>query len=212
MLYYVKILSVKYLLFLFGFTILLYLNNYYSVYSHIPNNNNNNIAMQEIIDQHDKIKIQFAYEPEKMNINTLTNLKFSILNLTTNEHIKNFLARIVVTEGLEVFKFDGIMVSNGDFSVNHSFVNYGTHQVIVRVNTNSSITLASFDVIIPSYQSSLSSPILTDSIKSNLDSDKSTQNFITYLIIGVGVAISVGMTIILMSILKKKNNSSTYIG
>lgn len=203
MLYYVKILSVKYLLFLFGFTILLYLNNYYSVYSHIPNNNNN-IAMQEIIDQHDKIKIQFAYEPEKMNINTLTNLKFSILNLTTNEHIKNFLARIVVTEGLEVFKFDGIMVSNGDFSVNHSFVNYGTHQVIVRVNTNSSITLASFDVIIPSYQSSLSSPILTDSIKSNLDSDKSTQNFITYLIIGVGVAISVGMTIILMSILKKK--------
>lgn len=211
MLYYVKILSVKYLLFLFGFTILLYFNNYYSVYSHIPNNNNN-IAMQEIIDQHDKIKIQFAYEPEKMNINTLTNLKFSILNLTTNEHIKNFLARIVVTEGLEVFKFDGIMVSNGDFSVNHSFVNYGTHQVIVRVNTNSSITLASFDVIIPSYQSSLSSPILTDSIKSNLDSDKSTQNFTTYLIIGVGVAISVGMTIILMSILKKKNNSSTYIG
>lgn len=204
MLYYVKILSVKYLLFLFGFTILLYFNNYYSVYSHIPNNNNNNIAIQELIDQHDKIKIQFAYEPEKMNINTLTNLKFSILNLTTNEHIKNFLARIVVTEGLEVFKFDGIMVSNGDFSVNHSFVNYGTHQVIVRVNTNSSITLASFDVIIPSYQSSLSSPILTDSIKSNLDSDKSTQNFTTYLIIGVGVAISVGMTIILMSILKKK--------
>lgn len=203
MLYYVKILSVKYLLFLFGFTILLYFNNYYSVYSHIPNNNNN-IAMQEIIDQHDKIKIQFAYEPEKMNINTLTNLKFSILNLTTNEHIKNFLARIVVTEGLEVFKFDGIMVSNGDFSVNHSFVNYGTHQVIVRVNTNSSITLASFDVIIPSYQASISSPILTDSVKSNLDSDKSTQNFITYLIIGVGVAISVGMTIILMSILKKK--------
>ena len=202
MLYYVKILSVKYLLFLFGFTILLYLNNYYSVYSHIPNNNNN-IAMQEIIDQHDKIKIQFAYEPEKININTLTNLKFSILNLTTNEHIKNFLARIVVTEGIEVFKFDGIMVSNGDFSVNHSFVNYGTHQVIVRVNTNSSITLASFDVIIPSYQSSLSS-ILTDSVKSNLDSDKSTQNFITYLIIGVGVSISVGMTIILMSILKKK--------
>jgi hypothetical protein len=160
--------------------------------------------MQEIIDQHDKIKIQFAYEPEKININTLTNLKFSILNLTTNEHIKNFLARIVVTEGLEVFKFDGIMVSNGDFSVNHSFVNYGTHQVIVRVNTNSSITLASFDVIIPSYQSSLSSPILTDSVKSNLDSDKSTQNFITYLIIGVGIAVSVGMTIILMSILKKK--------
>jgi len=201
MLYYVKIPCVKYLLFLFGFTIFLYLNNYYTVYSHIPNNN---IVKQEIVDHHDKIKVQFAYDQEKIKINTLTDLKFSVLNSTTEEHIKNFLARVVVTEGSEVFRFDNLKVNDGDFSVKHSFANYGTHQVILRINTNSSITLASFDVIIPSYQSSLSSPILTDSVKSNLDSDKSTQNFITYLIIGVGVAISVGMTIILMSILKKK--------
>ena len=95
-------------------------------------------------------------------------------------------------------------MNDGDFSVKHSFANYGTHQVIVRVNTNSSITLASFDVIIPSYQSSLSSPILTDSVKSNLDSDKSSQSFTTYIIIGVGLAVSIGMTIILLSILRKK--------
>ena len=160
--------------------------------------------MQEIIDQHDKIKVQFGYEPEKININTLTNLKFSILNSTTNEHIKNFLARVVVTEGSEVFRFDNITVNDGDFSVKHSFANYGTHQVILRVDTNSSITPASFDVIIPSYQSSSSSPFLTDSVKSNLDNDKKSQSFTTYLIIGVGVAVSIGMTIILLSILKKK--------
>ena len=199
--YYVKIRSVKCLLFLFGFTIFLYLNNYYTVYSHIPNNY---IAIQEIVDQRDKIKVQFGYDQEKIKINTLTDLKFSVLNSTTEEHIKNFFARVIVTEGSEVFGFDNIKVNDGDFSVKHSFANYGTHQVILRINTNSSITLASFDVIIPSYQASISSPILTDSVKSNLDSDKSTQNFITYLIIGVGVAISVGMTIILMSILKKK--------
>ena len=93
--YYVKIPRVKYLLFLFGFTILLYLNNCYPVYSHIPNNNN--FAMQEIIDRHDKIKIQFGYEPENIKINTLADLQFSILNLKTNAHIKNFLARVVVT-------------------------------------------------------------------------------------------------------------------
>ena len=197
--YYVQIPKVQYLLYFFGFTIFLYLNNYYTVYSHIPNNN---IVKQEIVDQYDKIKVQFAYDQEKIKINTLTDLKFSVLNSTTEEHIKNFLARIVVTEGSEVFRFDNIKVNDGDFSVKHSFANYGTHQVILRVDTNSSITSASFDVIIPSSQSS-SSPFPMGSVKSNLDNDKNTQNFTTILIIGVGLAISIGMTIILLSILKK---------
>ena len=188
--------------FLFGFTMFLYLNNYYTVYSHIPNNN---IVMQEIIDQHDKIKVQFGYDRENININTLTNLKFSVLNLTTEEHNKNFLARVVVTDGLEVFRFDNITVSDGDFSIKHSFANYGTHQVILRADTNSSITSASFDVAIPSSQSSKSSStFLMDSDKSNLDSDKSSQSFTTFIIIGVGLVVSIGMTIILLSILRKK--------
>ncbi|MGZ5511342.1 MAG: hypothetical protein ACXWFC_12850 [Nitrososphaeraceae archaeon] len=188
------------MVYFFGFIIFLYLNNYYTVYSHIPNNN---IVKQEIVDQYDKIKVQFAYDQEKIKINTLTDLKFSVLNSTTEEHIKNFLARIVVTEGSEVFRFDNIKVNDGDFSVKHSFANYGTHQVILRVDTNSSITSASFDVIIPSSQSSSSSPFPMGSVKSNLDNDKNTQNFTTFLIIGVGLAISIGMTIIILSILKK---------
>ena len=197
------------MLFLFGFTIFLYLNNYYTVYSHIPNNY---IVKQEIVDQHDKIKVQFGYDQEKIKINTLADLKFSVLNSTTEEHIKNFFARVVVTEGSEIFGFDTIKVNDGDFSVKHSFANYGTHQVILRVDTNSSITPAAFDIIIPSYQSSPSSPFLVDSDKSKLDKDNtSTKSFTTYLIIGVGIAISIGMTIILLSILRKKNNSSINI-
>ncbi len=202
-LYYRKLSKVQYLLFFFGITIFLYLNNYLTVYSHISNNNNN-IVIQEIMDQDDKIKVQFGYEPEKININTLTNLKFSVLNSTTNEHIKNFIARVVVTEGSELFRFDNITVNDGDFSVKHSFANYGTHQVFLRVDTNSSITPVTFDVIIPSYQSSSSSPFLMDSFKSDVDNDNESTSFATYLIIGVGVAISIGMTIILLSILKKK--------
>ncbi|HSF00007.1 MAG TPA: hypothetical protein VLA48_03835 [Nitrososphaeraceae archaeon] len=155
------------------------------------------------MDQDNKIKVQFAYEPEKININTLANLKFSVLNSTTNEHIKNFIARVVVTEGSELFRFDNITVNDGDFSVKHSFANYGTHQVFLRVDTNSSITPVAFDVIIPSYQSS-SSPFLADSVKSNVDNDNKSTSFTTYLILGVGVAVSIGMTIILLSILKKK--------
>lgn len=190
------------MLFFFGITIFLYLNNYSTIYSHIPNNNKT--VLQEILDQQDNIKVQFAYEPENIKINTLTDLKFSVLNLKTNEHIKNLLARVVVTEGSEVFRFNNIKVSDGDFSVKHSFANYGSHQVILRVDTNASITPAVFEVMIPSYQSS-SSPFIMDSVKSNVDSDnKSRQSFTTYLIIGIGVAISIGITIILLSILKKK--------
>lgn len=199
---YRKISKIQYLLYFFGITIFLYLNNYSTVYSHIPNNNNNQIALQEILDQHDNIKVQFAYEPENIKINTLTDLKFSVLNLKTDEHIKNFLARVVVTEGSELFRFDNITVNDGDFSVKHSFANYGTHQVFLRVDTNSSITPVTFDVIIPSYQSS--SPFFMNSVKSNVDNDNKSTSFATYLIIGVGVAVSIGMTIILLSILKKK--------
>jgi hypothetical protein len=193
----------KYLLFFFGFTLFLYLNNSNLTYSHIPTNNQ--IAIQEIIDQHNNIKVQFAYDQDKIKINTLTDLKFSVLNLKTEEHIKNFLARVVVTEGSELFGFDNITVNNGDFSVNHSFANYGSHQVILRVDTNSSIIPASFNVMIPSNQLTPSSPFLVNSDKSYLDKDNTnTKSFTTYLTIGIGVAVSIGMTIILLSILKKK--------
>ena len=193
----------KYLLFFFGFTLFLYLNNSNLTYSHIPTNNQ--IAIQEIIDQPNNIKVQFAYDQDKIKINTLTDLKFSVLNLKTEEHIKNFLARVVVTEGSELFGFDNITVNNGDFSVNHSFANYGSHQVILRVDTNSSIIPASFNVMIPSNQLTPSSPFLVNSDKSNLDKDNTnTKSFTTYLTIGIGVAVSIGMTIILLSILKKK--------
>ena len=191
---------IQYLLFFFGFTLFLNLNNSNLTYSHIPNNNQ--ITIQEIVNQHDKIKVQFGYEPENIKINTLTDLKFSVLNSTTEEHIKNFLARVVVTEGSELFGFDNITVSDGDFSVNHSFANYGSHQVILRVDTNSSIIPASFNVMIPSNQSS--SPFLVDSDKSTLENDKSIHNFVTYLIIGIGVLVSVGMITILLKISKKK--------
>ena len=198
---------IQYLLFFLGYTLFLYLNNYNLIYSHIPNNNNQ-FTIQEIIDQQDNIKVQFGYKPENIKINTLTDLNFSVLNSKTDEHIKNFLARVVVTEGSELFGFDNITVSDGDFSVKHSFVNYGNHQVFLRVDTNSSIIPASFNVMIPSSQSSSSSssssPFLVDSDKSKLDNDKSIQNHITYLIIGIGILVIVGMVTILLKNLKKK--------
>jgi hypothetical protein len=136
----------------------------------------------------------------------LTDLKFSVLNLTTEEPLKNSIARVVVTEGSELFGFNNITVNDGHFSVKHSFANYGNHQIILRIDTNSSIIPASFNVMIPSYQSSSSSssPFSADSsVKSNFN-DKDMQSFTTYSIIGIGLAISIGITIIVLSILKKK--------
>ena len=89
---------------------------------------------------------------------------------------------------------------DGDFSVKHSFTNYGSHQVLLRIDTNSSIASFPFQVMIP-YQSS---PFLINEDKLKLDSFKSTQNFSTYIIIAVGITVSVIMTLILSSILKKK--------
>jgi hypothetical protein len=187
--------------FLSSFTIFIFLNNDYIAYSHISNNKNN-ISIQEIIDQNDNIKVQFGYEPDKISINNLTNLKFSILNSTTEEHIKNLLSRIVVTDGVEVFNYNNIRVNDGDFSLNHTFTNYGNHQILLRVDTNSSIISASFNVIIPFSESSLSPSFLPNSVEPNMINESS--ELTTYLIIGIGFAVSIGIAIILLSILKKK--------
>lgn len=105
--------------------------------------------VQELIDKNKNIKIQFGYSPEKPIIDTFTELKFSVQDLDTGEHIKNFDARAVVTNGQRLFKFENITVTNGDFSVKYLFPDDGTHQVLTRINTNNSILLASFSVFVP---------------------------------------------------------------
>ena len=89
---------------------------------------------------------------------------------------------------------------DGDFSVKHSFTNYGSHQVLLRIDTNSSHCL----IPISSNDTLSISPFLINEDKLKLDSFKSTQNFSTYIIIAVGITVSVIMTLILSSILKKK--------
>jgi hypothetical protein len=105
--------------------------------------------IQEWVDKSKNIKIQFAYSPEKPIIDTFTELKFSVQDLETGEHIKDFDARAVVTNGQRLFKFENITVADGDFSVKYLFPDDGTHQVLTRVNTNDTILLASFSVFVP---------------------------------------------------------------
>ena len=104
---------------------------------------------QEWTNVKDNIKIEFTYSPVKPMIDTFTTLNFSIQDLHTGEHIEDLSARVVVTNGQRLFKFENITVPNGDFSVKYIFPDDGTHQVILRVDSNHLVELASFQVFVP---------------------------------------------------------------
>ena len=150
--------------------------------------------VQELIDKNKNIKIQFGYSPEKPIIDTFTELKFSVHDLDTGEHIKNFDARAVVTNGQRLFKFENITVTNGDFSVKYLFPDDGTHQVLTRINTNNSILIASFSVFVP-HQSppSLLNPF------SNTPGQQNDNGHLINIVITIIISIAVlSLTIIMI--------------
>ena len=150
--------------------------------------------VQELIDKNKNIKIQFGYSPEKPIIDTFTELKFSVQDLDTGEHIKNFDARAVVTNGQRLFKFENITVTNGDFSVKYLFPDDGTHQVLTRINTDNSILIASFSVFVP-HQSppSLLNPF------SNTPGQQNDNGHLINIVITIIISIAVlSLTIIMI--------------
>ena len=143
--------------------------------------------MQEWKNVKDNVKVQFAYFPDKPIIDTFTALNFSVQNLKTGEHIKDFTARVVVTNGQRLFKFENITVPKGDFSVKYIFPDDGTHQVILRVDSNHVVELASFQVFVPHQ----SPPSLSSSGDGMIN-----------IIIAISIIATVGLIVIL--ILKKR--------
>jgi hypothetical protein len=116
-----------------------------SVFAHITGN-----RTQQWISPQQNVKIEFTYEPEKPLLYSPTELKFSVQNLQTGEHLKELLAKITVINGQGFFKFNNMKVQNGDFSINSTFPNEGTYQVILRINSKDyAIALASFKVFVP---------------------------------------------------------------
>jgi hypothetical protein len=105
-------------------------------------------TLQQWVDKETGIKIQFAYIPEKLTAYSPTELGFSVQNLTTGQHVKNFKASVVVINDFQkAFKFLNIPVVNGDFSLKYSFPDSGHNQILVSINKDSfSLALASFRV------------------------------------------------------------------
>ena len=120
-------------------------------FAHMPVNNMSRI--QEWTDSSNDISIKFIYDPQRPIIDTFTELRFSVENATTGNHISstdNATARVVVTSGQRIFKFENISIgNNGHFSVKYLFPDDGTHQVITRVDTNGASTASSFNVFVP---------------------------------------------------------------
>lgn len=121
------------------------------VFAHMPVGNTSRV--QSWTDSSNDINIKFIYEPQRPIIDTFTELKFSIENATNGNHIsgtENAIARVVITNGQRLFKFENISVGNdGHFSVKYLFPDDGTHQVITRLDTNNSSTASSFNVFVP---------------------------------------------------------------
>jgi hypothetical protein len=134
-----------------GWLIDLYIDAKYIAFAHMPVNNASRV--QEWTDTSNDVNVKFIYEPQRPIIDTFTELRFSIENATTGNHISgtdNATARVVVTNGQRIFKFENISIgNNGHFSVKYLFPDDGTHQVITRVDTNDSSTASSFNVFIP---------------------------------------------------------------
>ena len=161
-------------------------------YAHI-----NDPDVQELIDKQKNIKIQFDYSPDKPIIDTFTKLQFSIQNLTNDQHIKDFDARVVVTSDQRLFKFENITAHDGDFSVKYIFPDDGTHQVLLRVNTNNSIILASFSVFVPHQ----SPPSLLNPFPQVRDEQNDIGRWISIVLI---IVIPILVLISIIAIVKKK--------
>jgi hypothetical protein len=124
--------------------------------SNSNNNSVNRTTTQLWIDKEYRIKIQFAYLPEKPIMGMPTELMFIIQNLQTGSNLKNITASLVIvtysnsSSGQEkISKFTNINAPNGDFSVKYLFPDWGIYQVISRIHSKDVSALASFKVLVP---------------------------------------------------------------
>jgi hypothetical protein len=99
------------------------------------------------------IRILFSSFPTRSTIDSRTQMKFEIQNLTTGENIKDLAERAVVTTNSggqqRTFKFTNISSTNGGFAINYLFPDSGLYQILTRIDSKDFSSLASFKVDVP---------------------------------------------------------------
>ncbi len=166
-----------------------------SAYAHIPQDNKTS-PIQEWKDQQNNIKIQFSYSPDKPLLYNTTDLKFSVQDLKTGNHIKDVIASITIIKGDKIFfRFNNLVIQDGDLSLKVKFSEDGSYQVISQVRTkdNFAMVLASFNILVPLQ------PFGTFNA-----------NYLTSYLIPAGlVAISLSALVIVLIIISRKREKAT---
>lgn len=123
-----------------------------NAYAHIPQDNKTVAPVQEWKNQQDNVKIQFSYSPDKPLLYTFTDLKFSIQDLKTGNHLKDLVISLTITQDRKIFfKFSDVVIQNGDLSLRVQFSEDGNYRAISQVSSadNTAIALASFNILVP---------------------------------------------------------------
>jgi hypothetical protein len=112
------------------------------------------------------------------------------------------LARVVVTNGQRLFKFENISVGNhGHFSFKYLFPDDGTRQVITRLDTKDSSTALPFNVFAPHQAPpSILNPF-PSSPSSAAESDNNQQIGMTAIVVA---GIITGAAVLIVFIMKRK--------
>ena len=116
--------------------------------------------VQEWKNQKDNILVQFEVEPQTPSVGKNTIMNFSVQDLQTGEHLKNFTETVTisyynsanVSSNDITYKFDSDQIKNGDFSHNYVFTKGGTYEIFLRVDTPTLITASKFTVFVSSPQ------------------------------------------------------------
>jgi hypothetical protein len=117
--------------------------------------------VQTWVDNTNNIKIQFSRSPTFPFVGNDTQLNFRVTSLNPDKQlelshmhitlIKNITAGFngsnIINNKNNFITFDNISAARGDFSLKYRFLEAGTHQIIVKINTNDGhIALASLEI------------------------------------------------------------------
>src|SRR5215207_9893148 len=124
----------------------------------------------------------------------MTDLKFSMQDLKTGNHIKDLITSITIIKGDKIFRSNNVSTQDGDLSLKVKFLEDGNYQVIsqVRSKDNFAMALASFNILVPLQPFG-----------------KFDANYLTSSLIPVGiVAISLSALVIALIIISRKREKA----
>ncbi|HJU12883.1 MAG TPA: hypothetical protein VJ792_00310 [Candidatus Nitrosotalea sp.] len=111
--------------------------------------------VKEWRNQEQNILVQFETSPHTPSVGENSTLSFSVQNLSTGEHLKNFTETVTIlyygnSGSVLVHKYQSDIVRDGDFEKHYVFDKGGTYGVFLRADTPAFINVSRFAVFVSS--------------------------------------------------------------